>query len=83
MHAITIQKTLSHRDGHAIVLANDAQQRAFIGTPSGGGAGDYRFVQIDRVTMLELERGTVDLRTVVSERCAGVVFEADADAMRG
>jgi len=39
------------------------------------------FVEIDRVTMLELERGMLDPRTAIAERSAGMVFEAPADSV--
>jgi hypothetical protein len=78
MHPITIQKTLPGAEG-LVVLADDAQKRSFVG--ASRDRGDFVFVQIDRVTMLELERGVVDVRTVVAERCVGMTFEAPADAV--
>ena len=74
---ITIQETLLNcRDGR-VVLACDGEQRSLLGvSPLEGEAGAPIFVQIDRVTMLELERGVVDLHTAMTERCAGIVVAA-------
>lgn len=69
MSAITIQQTLLDCGQARMVLASDASQRPMVGV-TRGAADD--FLQIDRVTMLELERGAVDLRTVFEERCAGL-----------
>jgi hypothetical protein len=71
MNAITIQQTLLECGNARVVLANDAELRPVVGLSSCDGAD---FVQIDRVTMLELERGTVDTRTVIAERCAGLAL---------
>ena len=70
MNAITIQHTLLHCGEARVVIANDAESRPLVGVSAEGG----RFVQIDRVTMLELERGAVDARTVLAERCAGIAL---------
>ena len=72
MNAITIQQTLLDCGNARVVLANDAESRPVVGL----SCGDGEFVQIDRVTMLELERGTVDTRTVIAERCAGLELHA-------
>jgi hypothetical protein len=73
MNAITIQTTLLDCGEGRVVLANDANERPVMGVSMAGPAGGVPvFVQIDRVTMLELERGAVDLRTVLAERCAGI-----------
>jgi hypothetical protein len=69
--SITIQETLLDCDDGRVVLACDAHHGAMLGvSPRDGGP----FVQIDRVTMLELQRGMVDLPTVLRERCAGFVI---------
>jgi len=73
MNAITIQQTLLECGNARVVLANDAELRPVVGLSCGDGE---TFVQIDRVTMLELERGTVDTRTVIAERCAGLELHA-------
>ena len=72
MSAITIEETLLSCVDGRLVVASDAQHRSMLGVSPGDG----RFVQIDRVTLLELQRGLVDLRTVVAERCAGIVVTA-------
>ncbi|RQP21948.1 hypothetical protein [Piscinibacter terrae] len=69
MNAITIQQTLLDCGDARVVLASDADMRPVVGLSTHGGE---RFVQIDRVTMLELERGMVDPGTVMAERCAGL-----------
>ena len=75
MNAITIQETLLECGDARVVLANDEAHRPVVGiSMPGADAGHARFVQIDRVTMLELERGTVDLPTVLSDRCAGIAL---------
>ena len=77
MNAITIQQTLLDCGDARVVLANDAACRPVLGVSlAARDAGQPVFVQIDRVTMLELERGIVDLRTVLSERCAGIALSA-------
>jgi len=82
MHALTLHKTLEQFHGWRILLANDAQQRCFLGARHGHHDGDdFMFVEIDRVTMLELERGMLDPRTAIAERSAGMVFEAPADSV--
>jgi len=75
MNAITIQQTLLDCGYARVVLANDAESRPLMGL-SCEGDGASVFVQIDRVTMLELERGVVDPRTVMAERCAGIALSA-------
>jgi len=77
MNAITIQQTLLDCGEARVVLANDSSRREMVGvTMPNADTRPPLFVQIDRVTMLELERGTVDLRTVLSERCAGLSLGA-------
>lgn len=74
MPSITIQKTLRRGSGGDVVIANDSANRCFMGLGSGqGGAGGFHFVEIDRVTLIELERGTTDAVTVMRDRCAGIV----------
>lgn len=76
MHAITIQETLLNCPEGRVVLARDAEQRQLLGVSPSDEADAPQFVQIDRVTMLELERGLVDLRTAMTQRCAGIVVAA-------
>ena len=74
MHPITIEQTLMQCGDTRVVAAKDSEQRAMVGVSHGNhDAGNFVFVQIDRVTMLELERGTVDPSTVIADRCAGVL----------
>ena len=75
MHAITIQETLLKCAEGRVVLARDADQRPMLGVSAEAGDAP-KFVQIDRVTMLELERGQVDVRTAMTQRCAGIVVAA-------
>lgn len=73
MNAITIQSTLLECGEGRVVLASDADARPVVGVSMAGPSDDSPvFVQIDRVTLLDLERGAVDLRTVLVERCAGI-----------
>ncbi|HEX6707224.1 MAG TPA: hypothetical protein VF169_20875 [Albitalea sp.] len=77
MHPITIRETLLNDDDGTLVLASDANERPLVGvSPRPGEPGAPAFVQIDRVTMLELERGVVDMHTALTERCAGIVVPA-------
>jgi hypothetical protein len=77
MSSITIQQTLLDCGEAHVVLANDAARRPMVGISMRGAAADKPlFIQIDRVTMLELERGTIDLDTVLSSRCAGLAVGA-------
>ena len=51
--------------------------RHYVGVPATGEGDDsYLFVEIDRVTVLELERGEVGLFAILSERAIGLVFES-------
>jgi hypothetical protein len=75
MTDITIEETLMNCVDGRVVRASDAEHRSMLCvSPLDGEAGS--FVQIDRVTMLELQRGVVDLRTAMAERCAGIVVPA-------
>jgi hypothetical protein len=77
MTAITIQTTLLDCGEGRVVLANDGQARPLVGVSMQRPTDAAPiFVQIDRVTMFDLERGAVDLRTVLAERCAGVTIGA-------
>jgi hypothetical protein len=78
MNAITIQQTLLECGGDArVVLANDEAARPLMGLSWAlGNDRPPAFVQIDRVTMLELQRGMIDLNTVLTERCAGIAVGA-------
>ncbi len=82
MHALTIHHTLPHCDGIAVAIASDRQHRSFMAVSAESGQ-DHRllFVEIDRITRLELERGEVGHHTVMAERAAGEVFES-ADFVR-
>ena len=73
MHTITIQQTLLQCGEGRLVLASDAERRPLLGLSLQRDGVAERFVQIDRVTMLELERGVVDIHTALTERCSGVV----------
>ena len=74
MNRIKIQKTLYIANGERAVIGRDAAHRCFLGISNGGTeVGAFLFVQIDRVTLLELERGTADARTALRDRCAGIV----------
>ena len=76
-HPITIQQTLLQCGDARVVLASDSEHHSMVGVTYGpNDCGLPTFVQIDRVTMLELQRGIVDPRTVVAERCAGIVLDA-------
>lgn len=78
MHQVSIQQTIS-QDDVSIVVAADEEQRSFVGLPTGEHEeSPFLFVQVDRVTLQELESGTIDVYTVITERCAGMVFETTA-----
>lgn len=78
MHVIKVQHSLTGRTEPRVVLGTDAAQRAFVGVSRGEPpeVRSFVFVQIDRVTAAELERGVVDLRTLMEERCCGLVVRA-------
>jgi hypothetical protein len=79
MHQVTILKSIQ-RDDIEIVLARNAQGRLFVGVPMvRGDPACFVFVYIDHVTALEIERGTVDLFTVLEERATGPHFVATSD----
>lgn len=77
MHTLTIEATLVQRPDALIVSANDAEQRRFVGVGrQGQAARDFLFVEIDRVTLLEMQRGLVEPHTAAMERAAGLVLRA-------
>ncbi len=72
--SITIRETLLDLHEGRVVLADDGLHRPVFGVSMRDGEpGAPAFVQIDRVTMLELERGELDVHTAMNERCAGIV----------
>jgi hypothetical protein len=75
MSPITIQTTLLECGEGRVVLASDAAERPVVGV-SLSNSDAAVFVQIDRVTLFDLERGAVDVRTVLAERCAGIAVGA-------
>jgi len=77
---VTILKSIP-LDGVDVVLARDAQERLFVGVAMvRGEPGHFVFVHIDRATALDLERGAVDLFTVLDERALGPHFVATSNA---
>jgi hypothetical protein len=82
MHALTIHHSLPHCGGADVAIASDRHQRSFMAVAAERGhAHSLLFVEIDRITRLELERGEVGHHTVMAERAAGEVFES-ADFVR-
>lgn len=80
MHEITVLEWVPHYGDVRVALATDATNRLFAGI--GTDARDSTLVvlvEIDRVTMLELQRGTVGLYAVLAERCVGTVCEHRID----
>ena len=76
MDNVTILKSIPH-ESVDVVLARDAQDRMLVGVAMvRGEPGRFALVHIDRVTALELERGTVDLFTVLDERALSSYFIA-------
>jgi hypothetical protein len=78
MHVITVQHSLSGNAEPRVVLGTDSAHRAFVGV-SRGEPPELRafvFVQVDRACAAELERGSADLRTLMEERCCGLVVRA-------
>jgi hypothetical protein len=79
MHRVRILRTIPHDRVH-IVLACDEQSRLLLGVAVvGGEPGHFAFAHIDSKTALELERGTLDLFTVLDERAVGPHFVAASD----
>ncbi len=77
MHALTIHHTLPHYGDTHVAIASDQQQRSFMAISAERRHDDgLLFVEIDRVTLLELERGEIGLHTVMTERAAGEIFES-------
>lgn len=79
MHTLTIHHPLPHYGGLMVAIATDPQHRAFMAVAAERGEREaemFMFIEIDRVTRLELERGEVELYTVMTERVAGQVFES-------
>ena len=77
MNLLTIRQTLTNHRGVNVVLAGDSRGRNLMGVVAKDTRqGAFLFVEIDRVTRLELERGQVDLDTVIKERGMGPSFES-------
>ena len=73
--SITIRETLLNLEEGRVVVADDAAHRQIFGvSPQDSEPRAPSFVQIDRVTMLELQRGEVDVHTAMHERCAGIIL---------
>jgi hypothetical protein len=84
MDPLILYKTLPNDGDWRVVIAHDANQRYFAGASSRADGSDYfLFVQIDSETMLELQNGAVDFRTIMSDRSTGVAFEAPVRALPG
>ena len=76
MNTLTIHQALSNYDGVNVVLAGDGHGRSFMGVVVDETRdGAFLFVEIDRVTWLELGRGQVDLQPVMTERASSPAFE--------
>ena len=77
MHPLTIHRTLTNYGDVEVVVASDSQRRSYMAVAANGDDRDaLLFVQIDRVTLLELERGEVPLFTIMTERALGQIFES-------
>lgn len=74
---LTVHRVLPHYGDVRVVLADGTEQRHYFGVPAAGDGGRYLFVEIDRVTLLEIERGEVSLYTILAERAIGQVFESN------
>jgi hypothetical protein len=81
MKRVTILRSIPHASVD-VVLACDTPDRLLVGVAMvRGEPGSFAFVHIDRVTALELDRGLVDLFTVLAERAQGPHFVATSDAI--
>jgi len=81
LHKVTVQATLTHYGDVDVVIASDEDHRSFVGVPlhtNGRASGAFLFIEIDRITVLEMARDEVDLYTVMTERGVGLVFETQA-----
>lgn len=77
MHPLTVRQAFVRGNEARVVTAVDSAQRAFVGVGCGDGEmHDFVFTQVDRVSLLELDRGLVDVRTLMDERCSGIVVQA-------
>jgi hypothetical protein len=78
MNPLTIHHSLPHFDGVEAAIASDAQHRSYLAVAANSGhTNSLMFVPIDRVTLLELERGEVGLHAVMTERAGGEIFETE------
>ena len=81
LHRVTIEKTLWYGDVE-ILVAIDADENTFAGFNTGiGRSGNLVFIEVARSTLAELEAGKLDLRTLVAERCIGMIFETSREAV--
>ncbi len=76
MKQLTVHQVLPHYADVSVLLASEPGGGRFVGVPADGNpTGSFLFVEIDRVTELELERGEVSLYTIIAERSVGLIFE--------
>lgn len=78
METLTVHRVSPHYGDLRVLLADGTGPRHYVGVPAArdGSEDNYLFVEIDRVTLLELERGQVSLDTIPTERAIGLVFES-------
>ena len=79
MHEITILEWVPHYGDVNVAIASDAAHRSLVGIETDDSTGDFVFIEVDWVTLLELRRGGVGLYTVMAERCVGSVSEQRID----
>lgn len=81
MHRVTLERTIPY-GGVEILVAVDAEENTFLGFHTGiGRSGTLVFIEVARSTLDELQTGSLDLRTLVTERCIGMIFETSREAL--
>lgn len=79
MHPVVIDRTIRYGDVRILVARDDAQ-RSFVALNTGvRQQGRFVFLQVEPSTIDELEALSVDLHTLVTRRCTGLIFTAERD----
>jgi len=82
LHQVTLERKIPY-GAVEILVAVDAEKNTFLGFTTGiGGGGSLVFIEVARATLQELEKGLLDLHTLVTQRCIGMIFETSREALR-
>jgi hypothetical protein len=81
LHQVTVERKIPY-GAVEILVAVDAEENTFLGFHTGiGRSGSLVFIEVARATLQELEKGSLDLHTLVTQRCIGMIFETSREAV--